>query len=50
MRDLSALECEQISGGGWWARAIAIYDAATDAVEGFWEGAKDGFGLEEEEA
>ena len=49
MRELTTAECEQANGGsgGWWAKAIAVYDAVTDGVKGFIDGAKAGYGLEE---
>lgn len=48
MRELSNIECEEVSGGaGLWAKVIAIYDAVTDGIEGFVDGAKAGYGFEE---
>lgn len=48
MREISALECEQVDGGSLWAKFIAIYDAVTDGVEGFIDGAKAGYGYEKQ--
>lgn len=49
MKELSKLECEQVTGGNGslLARFIAIYDAVTDGIEGFVDGAKAGYGYEE---
>lgn len=41
MKELTSIECNQVSGGNPLAAialAIAIYDAATDFAEGFSEG------------
>ncbi len=51
MKEITSVECEQVSGGGfkeWVTAAIAVYDAVTDGVKGFIDGAKAGYGYEEE--
>lgn len=49
MRELDAIECGLIDGGGFWAKLITIYDAVTDGAAGLVAGAKAGYGFEEQE-
>jgi hypothetical protein len=48
MIDLNENEVDQVSGAGPWSlisKVAAVYEAASEFGKGFWEGAKEGFGI-----